>query len=670
MSTAESTLARERAEAWVSGPARRMLADVVKDELERWPGLTELDRFELVDLYFDRRLEVAGNAVTLPPIRHPQLGEPIAVYRYERASGDVAFVIARFEPKDFRPAQLKQGRWVWNLHDAPALLYRFRDVDQAIAQGDTVWIVDGEKDADALAATGATATCCARAQGWTVELAEQLTGARRVRIVADRDANGTGRRQAHEVARLLVDVAAIASADIEIVEAREGKDAADHLAGGYLLEEFQPLGLEAVADKSAERRLRVVPFDEFVSVTEESARPLVGDSDSNVIAAGADVLLYGDGGVGKTSFSVDAVAHFASGTAWHGLEVPEPLKVLIIENEGPRGPFRQKLDRKAASWAGTAFRQNVHVLEEPWGAFTLADEALREELATVITDIGIDLVVAGPLSRLGTEGGGTLVEVAAFEALVADLRSRVPRPFAGWLVHHENKAGEVSGAWERAFDTILHFRAAESRSRSLLRWQKARWAPPLHGDKWTLAWGDGETYEVVDRELDRPERATARAAEDALALEWITAHVTAHYEVTGAGLPRGKAEEAYVDAQNKERGARARARRVIDEQIRLADQLGETPHGGDERRALPTLAIRNGETRNGKYLYPFIHAPSPFAEHPNGEHREHTSPPSTPVPLASSPPPREEAANGEHTAKGPAADEIERLAALAQEYGA
>src|SRR5439155_7323010 len=151
----------------------------------------------------------------------PQLGAPIAIYRYARASGDVAFVIARFDPKDFRPAQLKNGRWVWNLAGAPTLLYRLPRIEQALAAGETIWIADGEKDADALEAEGAAATCCARAQGWTLELAEQLTGARRIRIVADRD-GGTGERQARDVAALLVEAGAIASNDIEIVQAAEG----------------------------------------------------------------------------------------------------------------------------------------------------------------------------------------------------------------------------------------------------------------------------------------------------------------------------------------------------------------------------------------------------------------------------------------------------------------
>jgi hypothetical protein len=197
----------------------------------------------------EQPFEPGPPGATRQPIRHTRLGDPVAVYEYRRLDGDLAFVVCRFDPKEFRPAQLRGGRWVWNLRDAPVLPYRLADVDRALAAGDTIYVVDGEKDADAIAAAGGVATCCARAQGWTAELAEQLTGARRIRIVADRD-GGTGARQAREVAKLLVEAGAIASCDVELVQAREGKDAHDHLAAGFGLDDLERLTSEPEAGDS------------------------------------------------------------------------------------------------------------------------------------------------------------------------------------------------------------------------------------------------------------------------------------------------------------------------------------------------------------------------------------------------------------------------------------
>ena len=63
----------------------------------------------------------------------------------------------------------------------------------------------------------------------------------------------------------------------------------------------------------------------------------------------------------------------------------------------------------------------------------------------------------------------------------------VPAPIAVWLIHHENRAGQVSGAWERVPDTLMH---VTSRGNGHMRifWQKARWSSELHGTTMHLAW--------------------------------------------------------------------------------------------------------------------------------------------------------------------------------------
>ena len=45
----------------------------------------------------------------------------------------------------------------------------------------------------------------------------------------------------------------------------------------------------------------------------------------------------------------------------------------MIENEGPRGPFREKLGEKLLDWRGPKFRERVFVLADPWAGFSFAD---------------------------------------------------------------------------------------------------------------------------------------------------------------------------------------------------------------------------------------------------------------------------------------------------------
>ena len=89
-----------------------------------------------------------------------------------------------------------------------------------------VYIVEGEKDVHAIEAAGAVATCNPMGAGkWRPEFGKHLAGIRHAIIVADKDE--PGREHALQV-RELIRKHVVA---ISVVEAAEGKDAADHLAG-------------------------------------------------------------------------------------------------------------------------------------------------------------------------------------------------------------------------------------------------------------------------------------------------------------------------------------------------------------------------------------------------------------------------------------------------------
>ncbi|WP_245551009.1 hypothetical protein [Nocardia paucivorans] len=111
-------------------------------------------------------------------------------------------------------------------------LYRAERAAEAVAAGQTIFVVEGEKDCHAIEALGGIAVCSAMGAG-KAHLADwsPLRGADVV-IVQDRD--DPGRRHARQVSGLLVGVAGC----VKIVEASLGKDAADHIAGGHGIDEF------------------------------------------------------------------------------------------------------------------------------------------------------------------------------------------------------------------------------------------------------------------------------------------------------------------------------------------------------------------------------------------------------------------------------------------------
>jgi hypothetical protein len=247
---------------------------------------------------------------------------------------------------------------------------------------------------------------------------------------------------------------------------------------------------------------RIATLDEFTRVDEPGAEALLGDAQEALIPEGGDVMVYGNGGAGKTTLLFDLACHLAAGEEWLGIPVRRPVRILIIENEGPRALLRRKLKRKQQAWRGPPFADRISVLENPWGEFTFAEESWRDRLASIVRDHEIDVLIAGPLTRLGMDSAGTLQETAAFMKLVGDVRQSSCRLLTSIIAHHENRAGSVSGAWEGAGDTLLHVHGADN-GHTVVHVQKARWASRYHGQTLKLAWTEGEgfTLEGGDRDL-------------------------------------------------------------------------------------------------------------------------------------------------------------------------
>ena len=82
-----------------------------------------------------------------------------AVYEYHDETGVLLYASVRFEPKAFRQGKPDgQGGLTWNMAGVRRVPYRLPELVRAAQAGELVWIVEGEKDADRLAALGLVAT--------------------------------------------------------------------------------------------------------------------------------------------------------------------------------------------------------------------------------------------------------------------------------------------------------------------------------------------------------------------------------------------------------------------------------------------------------------------------------------------------------------------------------
>src|SRR5262249_31994027 len=105
----------------------------------------------------------------------------VATYDYTDAEGRLLYQVVRLDPTSFRqrrPHPAGKGGWTWNLEGVRRVLYRLPSVLKAVADGQLVIIVEGEKDADNLAQLGLVATTNAGGSGkWLAEYSELLRGA-------------------------------------------------------------------------------------------------------------------------------------------------------------------------------------------------------------------------------------------------------------------------------------------------------------------------------------------------------------------------------------------------------------------------------------------------------------------------------------------------------------
>ena len=100
----------------------------------------------------------------------------VATYDYTDERGALLYQTIRFDPKDFKQRRPDgKGGWIWNLKGVRLALYRLPELLKRKAE--TVFICEGEKDVDRLAALGLLATCNPMGAGkWREEYAATLQG--------------------------------------------------------------------------------------------------------------------------------------------------------------------------------------------------------------------------------------------------------------------------------------------------------------------------------------------------------------------------------------------------------------------------------------------------------------------------------------------------------------
>ena len=163
------------------------------------------------------------------------------IRRFRDVSGNLVYsqgLTAEGDRPVWRPNW--RGEYDWGIKGVPQVLYRLPQVARAVETGVTVYITEGERDADAVVEAGGVATCNYGGAGqWSVEYNEHLSRADAVIIAHN---NVAGYNHAHSVLAFVQPVAMCAC----IVAPAVGTNALDHLKAGYGLDDFVPVGVHGV----------------------------------------------------------------------------------------------------------------------------------------------------------------------------------------------------------------------------------------------------------------------------------------------------------------------------------------------------------------------------------------------------------------------------------------
>lgn len=272
----------------------------------------------------------------------------VATYDYQDVDGKVLYQSVRYDPKDFRQ---RRPDGTWGIKGVRRVLYNLPAVVDVIERGGTIYVVEGEKDADAINqldvdAIGYVATCNPMGAGkWRPEYTATLESAARVIVWADDD--DAGKKHARQVADSLRGVVA----DVSVVVSPHAHDVADHLTAGHRLQDVVPLdGPSFVFDA------RLV-LDPAAGQTRWFVEDFIPEASMVLVAAGWKT--------GKTFLLYRAAIDILNGGPVLGtFNVTRPdLRVLVWQAEMPTQENARRL-RKLMLGAGLDPEQLVRWADE------------------------------------------------------------------------------------------------------------------------------------------------------------------------------------------------------------------------------------------------------------------------------------------------------------------
>jgi len=281
-----------------------------------------------------------------------------AVYDYRDERGALLFQVVRKSGKKFlQRVPDGAGDWIWKLNGVRRVPYRLPELLAADLKA-VVYIVEGEKDVDALVKRGFVATCNPGGEGkwsYVADVASAALAGRDVVIIADND--DVGRAHARDVAARVGSV----TRSVRVVAAPvPHKDVSDLLSAGGAVNELVPLDAapptDAPSNDTVDEPAGYLPtLDSMLEGAmvraekrasgEEKPVPLPFRSLAEHFGGGlwpGVHVLTANTGIGKTQIGLQFAKHAAENripTVYIGLELEAMQVSLRLLGEQARVPW-------------------------------------------------------------------------------------------------------------------------------------------------------------------------------------------------------------------------------------------------------------------------------------------------------------------------------------------
>ncbi|MBF6138278.1 toprim domain-containing protein [Nocardia otitidiscaviarum] len=356
----------------------------------------------------DRAIDAAGLPLSKPK---PDLGKQVspwtttATYPYAREDGTVAGEVVRHEARFTGGRDKRFHQRAWNPESGWAdtgfdpIPFQLPRVLEAVREGRTVYICEGEKDVLAAESANLVATTNAGGAGaWKPEHAAWLRGARTVVIVADRDAPGY--RRAEKVAASLSGLVE----RVRVVQAATGKDLHDHLAAGHEVGELEP-----------------IPHLDPLTPTPHAAAPApsIPAAETTTVSAVPSVSPKGP--------SVSQTGFFAETPAQHSDEVDRISGQWAIFMRLLMMQMIEKVRRQIEANRDAAQQRENQAEEERQAAQAqlAADRAAAEARLQKLRERGFDTADRDQIARAVADAAGWIEDSEIAQKALAELRTHV-----------------------------------------------------------------------------------------------------------------------------------------------------------------------------------------------------------------------------------------------------